>query len=184
MTPIRSINYVTWAIWGAVMLVSVHHAGWVRVFYIEGGAGIPLTVEFFVLPDGFFAAAKCLTVDEGSAVRYLTEMFMVPSNMALIGLAIAVPRFGLRTATAALSLITVGFTFEFSGYHRLHCPLPAGYFNEDISHLVGITLYDLISLVPRILYVLLFFVTPVKWSPVGHWTRPAPWTRINARRNP
>ena len=178
MTPIRSINYATWAIWGSVTFVAVLNAGWVRISTIEAGGAFPMTLEFFVMPDGFFVAAKCLTIDEGAAIRYLTEMFMVPANMVLIGLALAIPFTGLRTTTAAITLVTVLFTFESSGHWRLHCPITVDYYRLwDLSHLEGLTLFDVISLVPRILYLTLILCTPVNWAPIGLWARQVHGTR-------
>ena len=184
MTPIKAINYVTWAIWGAVTAIALLNAGWVRVSTIEAGGAFPMTLEFFVIPDCYYLSG----VGEW---RNFLEMYMLPTNLILIGFAIAVHWSRLRTATAALSLLTIFLTFAFAGEPRMVCiPRPGWAINlnilsyGDLSHLEGITVFDIISLVPRILFLALFFVTPVKWAPVGQWTRPAPWVRINARRTP
>ena len=160
------------------------NAGWLRISTIEAGGAFPMTLEFFVMPDGFFTAAKCLIIDEGAAIRYLTEMFMVPANMVLIGLALAIPFAGLRTTTAAVTLITVLFTFESSGHYRLHCPVTVDYYRSVLSHLEGLTSFDIISLVPRILYLALFLVTPVNWAPIGLWARQVRGNRGNESLTP
>ena len=184
MTPIRAINYATWAIWAAVTLIAVLNAGWVRITTIEAGGAFPMTVEFFAIPDCYWRSYL-------GEWRNFLEMYMLPTNLILIGFAIAVRWSRLRTATAALTLLTIYLTFAFAGQPRIYCippvDLPA-YLNihgpQDISHLVGITLFDVVSLVPRVLFLALFFVTPVKWAPVGRWTRQAHATRVGTPLTP
>ena len=179
MTPIRSINYATWAIWGIVTVIALFNAGWVRISTIEAGGAFPMTLEFFVIPD------SCYVAELVSLGRHYTEMFMVPANLILIGFAIAIPWARLRTATAAYTIMTIAFTFMFDEYPRILCyPPVAANYNilsfGDLSHLEGMTPFDVISLIPRFLYLALFLVTPVKWAPVGAWIRNVPKGRVNA----
>ena len=183
MTPIRAINYATWAIWSAATFVALLNAGWVRVSTIEAGGAFPMTLEFFVIPE------TCYWAELVSLGRQCTEMFMVPANLILIGLAIAIPWARLRTATAAYTIMTIAFTFMFDEYPRIVCqPLIVTNFNihgyGDLSHLEGMTLFDVISLAPRFLYLALFLVTPVKWAPVGAWIRNVPNRRVDATLRP
>ena len=178
MTPIRSINYATWAIWGTVTAIALLNAGWVRIFTIEAGGAFPMTVEFFAIPD-------CYNWSDVGEWRNFLEMYMLPTNLILIGFAIAVRWSRLRTATAALSLLTIFLTLAFAGEPRIVC-IPradlAANLNivsyGDLSHLEGITAFDVISLVPRLMFLALFFVTPVKWAPVGRWTRHTPGNQV------
>ena len=120
MTPIRAINYATWAIWGAVTLIAALNAGWVQVSTIEAGGAFPVELEFFAILD-----TRCIYSDlGGSAARHHIEFFMVPVNLVLIGLAIAFPWSRLRTATAAYTLMTVAFTLMFVDEPRLVCAAP------------------------------------------------------------
>ena len=181
MTPSRSVNYAVWAIWGAVTLFALHHSGWVQVFYVEGGTGIPLAFEFFTGCYGEEVLPRRADVP-----RVKIEMLMVPTNLVLIGLALALPWTRLRASVAAYTLFTIFVTAWFASEPRAAC-WAHEIANFDIhsyrlSHLEGFTLFEIISLVPRSLFLVLFFATPVKWSPVGHWTRPAPWIRSNVRR--
>ena len=168
MTPIRAINYATWAIWAPVTLVAILNAGWVRISTIEAGGAFPMTLEFFVMRD------SCYMAELYSFGRHYTEIIMVPTNLILIGFAIAIPWGRLRIATAAFTLMTIAFTLLFAEYARILCP-PLVVANHDIhdipgaAELEGITLFDVISLVPRLLYIALFVVTPVKWAPVRTW---------------
>lgn len=183
MTPIRSINYATWAIWASVTLVAVLNAGWVRVISIEGGGAFPLTLDFFVISN-----THCIFSDmTGSLVRHTAEFSMVPANLIVIGVAMAFPRSRFGTAAAAYTLITVALTLMFVGEPRLVCSTPVvanhnihGYSGSYLSSLEGITLFDVISLVPRFLYLALFLVTPVQWAPVGAWMRDGSNRRVNA----
>lgn len=182
MTPVRAINYATWAIWASVTLVAVLNAGWVRISTIEAGGAFPMTLEFFVLPDYCFMNSDWLP----SLTRHYVEIFMVPASLVLIGFALAVPWSRLRTATAAYTLLSVALTLVFAVEPRVICSVPIvkshiiSYPHIDVSHLVGITLFDVISLVPRVLYLALFLVTPVQWAPVGAWMRDGSNRRVNA----
>ncbi len=188
MTPIRAINYATWAIWSAVTAIALLNAGWVRITTIEAGGAFPMTVEFFAIPDCYWRSYLGSHLGEW---RNFLEMYMLPTNLILIGFAIAVRWSRLRTATAALSLLTIYLTFAFASEPRIYCippvDLPA-YLNihgpSDISHLVGITLFDVVSLVPRVLFLALFLVTPVKWEPVGSWIRNVLNRRVRATLTP
>ena len=183
MTPIRAINYATWAVWAAVTLIALYHSGWVQVFYVEGGAGVPLSFEFFTGCYGNEGWPR-----RADLPRVNIEMLMVPTNLVLIGIAMALRWTRLRASVTAYTLFTIFVTLWFASEPRAACwAHEAANFNIHnyrLSHIGGITFFDVVSLVPRILYVSLFFLTPVKWAPVGHWTRPAPWVRINARRTP
>lgn len=176
MTPYRTVNYATWAIWGAVTLYALHHTGWVRAYYIEGGEGIPLAFEFF---EGCYGGNRYFRLLVPP--RLSLEMLMVPANLVLIGLAMAVPLSRLRASVAAYTLFTVFLTIWLSGEPRIYC-----WFEEIANRPIhsykyreGITTFDMISLVARFLYLALFFSAPLKWTRSIRWSRNAPATRVN-----